>query len=275
MPSSAKPQRAPDGRLMPRLGKCKLCLEGKELQESHLLPAALYKMMRSPGATNPHPIVVTRKVSVQSSKQVKAYLLCGDCEQRFNRNGEQWIIRQVYNGTSFPLLDRLNVALPIHSTRSLAAFSGLAVGIDTGKLSYFVLSVLWRASAHKWVLPYGARNLWIDLGIYKEPIRKFLLEGGPFPSDVVVVVTVCTDIPSQQSIFTPAIVPDNQYRPYALLTRGIYFRVFTGNMLPPDIRTLCCFASSRKLLFLTTCEDKSLHAFGNLLSTGKLSHSLK
>jgi hypothetical protein len=37
-----------------RLGKCKLCLQMVDLQNSHLMPASLYKKSRIPGAPSVH-----------------------------------------------------------------------------------------------------------------------------------------------------------------------------------------------------------------------------
>src|SRR6266566_1683964 len=139
------------GVSMPQ-GQCKLCLQDKNLRDSHLLPRALYKMTRDPARNPPDPIVITSKITVRTSKQVKDYLLCQDCEHLFNKNGEHWVMQQVYNGKDFPLFDRLKLALHVYADPILQAYSGTAVGIDTGKLAYFALSVLWRASVHKWVM---------------------------------------------------------------------------------------------------------------------------
>ena len=85
---------------------------------------------------------MTSEVVVPISKQLRDYLLCHECERRFSEQGENWIARQVYDGKDFPLLDRLNVAVPLHATPHLQIFSGADVGIDTGKLAYFALSVV-------------------------------------------------------------------------------------------------------------------------------------
>jgi hypothetical protein len=77
---------------------------------------------------------------------MRCYMLCPDCESRFSEQGENWVARQVYNGKDFPLLDRLNVALPLETTPHLQIFDGADAGIDTGKLAYFTLSMVWRAS---------------------------------------------------------------------------------------------------------------------------------
>ena len=63
-----------------RRGICKLCGKDSELQDSHLIPKAMYP---------PDAIWMNRTVSVQSNRQMKQYLLCKGCEDLFNKNGER------------------------------------------------------------------------------------------------------------------------------------------------------------------------------------------
>jgi len=255
-------------------GTCKLCLQPKLLHRSHFLPAFLYRLSRQQGAGNPNPVVMTSILAVPTSKQLQHYLLCHKCERRFSEHGESWIARQVYNGRDFPLLDRLNVAIPFDATPHLQIFSGADVGIDTAKLAYFALSMVWRASAHRWQMPDGMATS-IELGAHQEPIRRFLLGESEFPTHVVVVVTACTDWVSQSTVFPPSAVPENPLTVFSSLVRGIGFRVLVGNNLPPEIRETCCFASPKKLIFVANNEDKSAHAWSHLFSTAVPSRSLR
>lgn len=254
-------------------GKCKLCLNRRDLQDSHLLPAALYKMTLDPRDKNPHPVLVTQNVALRTSKQLKDYVLCSECEQRFNENGERWMMSQVDNGKDFPLLDRLNVALPFRSTSGLSAFSGTAAGIDTDKLAYFVLGVLWRASVHKWKILRQTTS--IKLGPYEEPVRRYLLGETRFPSNTFVVAIACTDFASRCSFYVPGRVRVTSHAVYFLLTRGVYFRVHMGGNVPREIRELCCVTSAEKFVFTRNCENKTVDAFGHLLSTAKPAPGLR
>jgi hypothetical protein len=100
---------------------------------------------------------------------------------------------QVANGKTFPLLDRLNVAHHYYLFSDVDAFSGRAVGIETDKLGYFALSVVWRMAVHVWSTPFGGRTTQIQPGRFEDLIRQFLLGQTVFPNDVVVMVHVCTD----------------------------------------------------------------------------------
>jgi hypothetical protein len=88
-------------------GKCKLCLQVSDLQNSHLMPSSLFKKSRMPGASNPNPLIVTERGSVQTSRQLRNFVLCRSCEQLFSKKGEAYVMTQVFDGTKFPLLDML------------------------------------------------------------------------------------------------------------------------------------------------------------------------
>ena len=62
------------------VGVCGLCRDQRALQDSHLFPAALYKILRDPDRPNPNPGMVTRNHAGTTSRQVSAYFLCWDCE---------------------------------------------------------------------------------------------------------------------------------------------------------------------------------------------------
>lgn len=100
------------------------------------MPAALYGMILRQGGAEGNPMVVTREITLQTSRQFWAHLLCSECEDRFNRNGEGYALTQVHNADRFPLLDRLNVAMPLRATPELALYSGRDIEIDVDQLAY-------------------------------------------------------------------------------------------------------------------------------------------
>jgi|SRR5580704_2158229 hypothetical protein len=250
------------------VGICKLCLQTKDLQDSHLIPRAMYKYVRTPAKKNPNPVVVGRRVTATTSKQVSDYVLCSDCEQLFNRNGENWMLRQVWNGKRFPLLERLSLAHQDYTFREALVFSGSAVGIDTDKLAYFALSVVWRAAVHRWATPLGGLTQPVQLGAAEEPTRRFLLGQSMFPPAVTVMATVCTDAGSAGSFYMPSRVSGSPGTCFVVLTLGVHFLVYL-EPIPPVIREFCCVKSTRRLIFLRNCESKTLEAFAQLLDTSR------
>src|SRR5262245_16715715 len=134
-------------------GRCALCLKSGNLQDSHLMPKALYKYLRDRIDTNPNPVVATPEKTFQTSKQVTDYLLCEECEDRFNKGGERWVVENCWrSNTAFPLQAALLATLPIFTNGpDFTAYSGATTpAVNVGKLAYFAASVMWRASVHQW-----------------------------------------------------------------------------------------------------------------------------
>jgi hypothetical protein len=200
-------------------GTCKLCLKSAMLQDSHYIPRGMYKRIRDAGRKNPNPIRISRTLTSRTSRQCTDYVLCSDCEQRLNRGGETWMMNGVAHGKRFRLRDRLDVALPKHVLSEATVYSGTAIGIDTNKLGYFALSLVWRGGIHEWPLPFGERSVRLALGPMEESIRKYLLGEDPFPPDAAVVVHVCDDQVSQESILEPCQRVD-QGPSFEILTLG-------------------------------------------------------
>jgi hypothetical protein len=79
-------------------GQCKLCLrQNVDLQRSHFLGKALYRLNREAG----QPIIGTPELIAPTDRQLRAYLLCWDCEQRFGSEGEGVAMRLVQRKNSF------------------------------------------------------------------------------------------------------------------------------------------------------------------------------
>src|SRR5450432_2151262 len=160
------------------LGTCKLCLLEKDLQESHLLPRSLYKKVRGTGRGNNDPTVAAPgKKPKTTSLQYKDYVLCWDCEQRFNVNGENYVMRLAQTKGKLPLLDMLEkVAAPEGPRNTLKAYTGAQLPeLDRDKLVYFALSVFRRASVHTWKTR-DSGTVKIDLGSrYNDELRRYLL----------------------------------------------------------------------------------------------------
>lgn len=67
---------------MPTVGICKLCVEEKELQESHILPSFVYKWLKDTSATGFIRFGQAPNKRVQDG--YKENWLCRECEQRLN-----------------------------------------------------------------------------------------------------------------------------------------------------------------------------------------------
>jgi hypothetical protein len=237
-------------------GPCGLCLKTRELQDSHYLPRAFYKRLRGPAEErNPNPVVVTEAGKVATSKQVTDYLLCADCEDRFNRNGEKRVIENCWQAEGrFPILAALTAATPVHSGEAgFRAFEGRSIkGIDADQLGYFAASVFWRAAVRQWS-PIGEHSsARLDLGAYAEELRLFLLGEAGFPTDVVLSVNVNASTTILANEY--AVLPFLKARradcdQYKLLIPGLGFEMFVGKDIPAGVRAMCLIRSPQGFLF--------------------------
>ncbi len=256
-----------------KCGKCALCLQTRRLEDSHFLPAALYRGLLDHRLKDPNPVHMTKHVSRTTSNQMHNYLLCKDCEHRFNKYGEayvlKWLAPKKVRYGSFPLFERLNVALELRQMPGIKSYSAANVGIDTAKFAYFALSILWRAAVHRWLLPDGNLRDQINLGEYEEPIRNYLLNAAPFPDNVVVVLTVCTDPESRGTLYPPTLRRGTAFQAYGFLTLGVHFDISMGKTIPSGWRACCCASSPRPLIFSRSCLDRTFRAFASLASTSK------
>src|SRR5436190_22355132 len=96
---------------------CPMCLNVKELRDSHLLSASVYKKLRSvypsnPDNLNPDPIAVTAGRARQTSKQTSDYLLCSDSEGIVDRMGETHGLPLLADAGGFPLYELLANSTP-------------------------------------------------------------------------------------------------------------------------------------------------------------------
>ena len=247
------------------IGTCKLCLQIRELQDSHLLPAALYRMSRLDGTANPNPYLISAKRTIQTSRQIKDYLLCRNCEQRINRGGERCAMRQVNRNGSFPLLGALN---SVSASRSSSGFSWYYANdtpsIDRDKLGYFALSVFWRGSVHIWHCP-EKKEPPIQLGIFEEPIRQYLLGLRSFPDDVVILLFVCTDLFSQSVFYEPSKGNELDDTTWTFQVRGLNFFLSAKVGKPSGISDACMVTGQQRMITTRSCHEKVFGAAQQLV----------
>jgi hypothetical protein len=134
------------------MATCMLCQRSAEPQNSHLVPAALYKRALDLSNKNPHPLLFSAQGERQTARQATKPLLCRDCEQLFHRHGEDWTLRHAASTpTTFPLRGVLLSHKAHRITEDLHYFcTDEMPSVDADALGYFALSVIWRASVCDW-----------------------------------------------------------------------------------------------------------------------------
>jgi hypothetical protein len=241
---------------------CKLCLkQGVELQESHYMPAALYpkniklEYLSRRGVCTP-----------VASNEIKAPLLCFECEQRFSKNGESEVLGHIAGKIAnrpSPLLAKLKPLTVKEEDETLKSYCGSEAGLNMDMFAYFALSIVWR-STHSWPVSGEEDTKPLHLGLYKEPVRRFLAEETmDFPRDTAVTVIVCTDKISREAWFLPAQSNDIWYHDLRFLAFGVMFRVTLGKDMPPVLKSDSCHANGKRI-HVGDASNKTREALASL-----------
>lgn len=256
-------------------GICKLCRAEKDLQDSHLIPAGVIRQLREPSLGNPNPIVVTDKIAVQSARPIKDYVLCHDCEDLFSKKGEAWVIGNMARDDRFLIYDALKKSKPIAADHEIAVYAGSQIPeIDSDKLVYFALSVVWRSAVHRW-RGFSGPIPRIELGPFKEPLREFLLGTGPFPANMVVLVAVWPTRNAYQGAYTPRRGRETRFHTFTFYIPGIEFSVCAGKGVPEAARSMCAYPSPHRLIFSGRATIRNtVNSLKRLLETSRHSKGL-
>jgi hypothetical protein len=238
-------------------GDCKLCLnKGVHLRDSHFLPRSLYGLMR----TEDHPPVYISKESMYSStKQVKDYVFCGDCEQCFGK-AETWIkplLAQL--GGPFPLRERLTKQAPIEESTSWKLYetaSNSEISVD--KLTHFGIGVFYKGAVHPW--NSGTSESYLKLlPDEQEALRQYLLGVASLPKDMALLVTVDFLPVVWQGMIQPYRAEAlSGFKRYVFYVPGVFFQLLIGEGVQEAIPNFS--ADPRHLILL---EDVS-HPMRNI-----------
>src|ERR1700693_1155861 len=164
-------------------GVCAFCRFEQYLCWSHLLPRSLYRLTRNPRHNNANPVILRKENLMHSSFQVAQYLLCTQCETRFQQRGEDWMMRNCYRGKGvFRLKDELTSVSPVVSLGPDRIYHAARTPkLEITKLAYFASSVFWRASVP---LNFDGKEPVVPVSLgekYGDEFRSYLLGLSEFP----------------------------------------------------------------------------------------------
>lgn len=217
--------------------RCALCLQTTVLCDSHLFPAAGYRVLVKLGTQGVgSPLHLGIKIpGTTSSRQIKDYLLCEGCEQKIREGGEHWATANCYNANnSFPLRDAIfNVQKPttLPDDTSIYLTQGIP-GVEVDQLVYFCLSVFWRAAVHTWRLNRDIVH--IELGPYAEALRSYLYAGVALPQEICLWVRLATLPHFAKVIALPASKKHGAFHSHHFSYLGLAAALFVGKHIPQE-----------------------------------------
>ncbi|MGA3053954.1 MAG: hypothetical protein ABSD63_07085 [Candidatus Korobacteraceae bacterium] len=238
------------------IGVCALCLQERELRDSHLVPKALYRLARAVDRRErPDPVFLASTGRQQTSFQASQYLLCADCERRFDQHGEDWVMRHCYRGRDrFRLRNLLEQSKPIHAADQFTVYCASSVpSLSIAKIVYFCASVFWRASVRDWESS-GKKYEAISLGVkYQEKIRQYLLGDADFPANAAVML-VASQLRRPAIAFNfPDTVRAGSCHCHRLHIPGLDFLLSIGHQMEPGTTETCIVRSPHHPIIV--CKD--------------------
>lgn len=240
--------------------QCKLCLRYvTSLEESHFLSAGIYRILRDENEKNPNPWLLTGKTAVQTSRQMKARLLCRDCEQRFSKFGEDWVLKHcLRKDGSFPLASILASRTPdVHSdTNPTRIYHASRIPeINIPALAYFAASIFWRGSIHPW---NDDGSIPVRLGPFQEQFRQYLMGLQAFPKDCSLWVVVREGKEIDRLTYAPIGERKGNFHVYKFPMPGLAFSLVVSKNIPANYRERCLVHGPGNPVVLTTLIDKLL-----------------
>ncbi len=263
-------------------GRCKLCHNVTYLCDSHLLPAALYRLLRSSTVTPRDPLLITPGVTRTTSRQVSDYVLCPECEDKLRAGGEDWVLRHCYRGgetfglRALALGSKLLNEGPNEGPMGNFYSAKSNPNISTAALSFFAASVIWKAAAHRWPYLAAAGISPLALGPYEERLRTYLLGRDSLPPSIAVWVWVSRYERPSRAISTPH--SDRMWgcHVHSFAVPGMLFMLFAGRTIPYNVRYLCISRGPDRPILVSNAPDDLLATdVDNLSRTTKLSKALK
>ena len=241
-------------------GQCKLCLKNDvELKKSHYLPAGIYKGLRDETKKNPNPVLISRRGAVQTSRQKTAPLLCSSCEQRFSKNGENWVLHNcLQKDGSFPLMSILSSRIPdllVDSNPTRVYYASCNSEVNISALAYFAISIFWRGAVYGW---NEDGSVPIKLGPFQEQFRQYLMGLSTFPDDCSLLLVVREGKEVDRITYEPVELRMGNFRVHRFPMPGFLFLLAVSKNLPSGYREKCFVRGFGNPIVVTAFAEQNL-----------------
>ena len=232
------------------------------------MPAAFYKILKAGGAA--HPVLLTRTSIIETAEQVRAHFLCDSCEHRFNRRGEDWVIRTAGDRPSrFPFTRFCRPRLDLALTRRTSGLPGSSRAERQGGADcVFRRQRVLARRGRRWGSPPDDHH--IDLGPYLEPLRRYLLDEQPFPDrmGLTVMLTAAPGDLTNLVMSLPYQASKHPFHMFRFDVPGIGFYLITGGGIPEEnIRN--CAVRTGTIVIATAADELRRDAIVSNMRTAK------
>jgi hypothetical protein len=164
-----------------------------------------------------------------STKQVKDYVFCADCEQCFGKV-ETWIKPMLLEvGGPFLLRERLMKQAPIDKTADWELYETVSnPEINVDKLTHFGIGVFYKGAVHPW--KNGTPEPYLEVAPEEqESLRKYLLGLADLPKGMALSLSVDSLPVVWQGMIQPyRAEPLGGFKRYVFYVPGIFFHLLIG-----------------------------------------------
>ncbi len=228
------------------IGDCRLCrAAGVPLRDSHIIPKWAYRRARDKtrASGSGDPIQVQDGIAIQTSRQVKEYMLCNQCEQRLCLD-EDYVARLAHqdDGT-FGILQAVAptsvVPTGMHAFGTPTRAAPIS-HLDCKAIARFAASVFWRAHVARRQAVDSLR-LWNPQA---EALRKFVLGEKPLPSRMCLTMFLpverdAWECAHSSTLTVPVTGTKGEDSAHQFIVGGLVFNLTTGSVSVPRICLAC------------------------------------
>jgi hypothetical protein len=241
------------------VGKCKLCLEEKELcKQSHIIPSFMYQDLFD--EKNGFYAIQSKRGTIQQRgyRQTGEFdkdILCHSCDNKTLGKWDRYASLILYDG--YPKIREYR-EVPDGMKYTYCA------GIAYAQFKLFLLSILWRASISKRLL-FGE----VQLGPHKERIRQMLLNSDPgeqleYPCLIMTYLHL-KEYPGE-IVAQPSHARMNGGHVYKFLIGGLLYIFFISkHIIPPELRDVA-INSDGEVKIIHLLPHLARKALGSMLS---------
>jgi hypothetical protein len=196
------------------------------------MPKSIYRIIArifQPHDSAPVWASKSQKSAYYSNAQITKKLLCGACEDRFNKHGEKYVVgRCMRNLQTFELKKLLDSSSPSIHVNEFSFFNPKDISkLNSEKFIYFAASIVWRATVADWGNDDIANLENAIPDEFKRSLQQYLLNKEEFPRNIYVTVCVDDDVDPFPIMALPSgDIEENMHLSFFI--PGIKFNVFFG-----------------------------------------------
>lgn len=138
------------------------------------------------------------------------------------------------------------------------------------QLSYFGVSIFWRAGVHRWpALDQNDKRMeHLLFGKYEDTMRQFLLDGTPLSDSISLLISVWPWKKPESPIafHTPVGKRNENWYSYSFYIPGLDFKLVVGKAIPPILQKMSAFAQPETYLYASEAgATEMMQSFGKVV----------